>query len=133
MTTNTETKETIEKTTSCSGHVEPVVSEIYMTLDEELKAAGMLTVSELMAGQPLDGFQAHKNIDGLKDFSAWLDMRTKEMLRMKARLTLDGKDESELFEWVLGHCAILNEVRLNFNQAKQQTVSNPIMNSVVIN
>ena len=88
-----------------------------MTLDEELENAGMLTVSELMVGQPIDGFQTHKNINGLKDFSDWLEMRTKEMLSMKARLTLDGNDESELFEWVLGHCAILHETRLNFNAA----------------
>ena len=88
-----------------------------MTLDDELKAAGMLTVSELMAGQPLDGFVANTSVNDLTAFSEWLDMRSKEMLRMKARMTLDKKEGDDLYEWVLSHCAVLKEVRINFNIA----------------
>ena len=88
-----------------------------MTLDEELKAAGLLTVSELMQGQPVDGWVVNKETTDLSKFRDWLDMRTKEMLSMKARMTLDKKEESELFEWILAHCAVLHEVRLNFNAA----------------
>ena len=88
-----------------------------MTIDEELKAAGLLTISELMAGQPIDGWIVNKETTDLKGFSDWLDMRTREMMSMKARLILDKKDESELFEWILAHCAVLQEVRINFNAA----------------
>ena len=88
-----------------------------MSIDEELKEAGMLTVSELMAGQPIDGFKAHNGVTDLRKFGEWLDMRTKEMLGMRARMELDKKDDTELFEWVLSHCAILQEVRINFNVA----------------
>ena len=88
-----------------------------MDIDEELKANGMLTVSEIMAGQPLDGFQRHAGVKDIETFKQWLDLRTEEMLQMKARLTLDGKDESELFEWVYSHCAAFNEVRINLNAA----------------
>tara|TARA_R110000772_G_scaffold266786_2_gene389774 strand:- start:577 stop:855 length:279 start_codon:yes stop_codon:yes gene_type:complete len=88
-----------------------------MTIDEELKAAGMLTVEELMAGQPIDGFQTNKDVTDLGDFIMWLDMRSKEMLRMKARMILDKKDDNELYEWVLSHCAVFNEVRFNLDAA----------------
>ena len=86
-----------------------------MTLDEELKEAGLLTVSELMAGQPMDGFIAHKEVKDLSGFVSWLDMRSREMLSMKARMILDKKDDTELYEWVLSHCAVFNEVRVNLN------------------
>jgi hypothetical protein len=89
----------------------------YMTLDDELKSAGLLTVSELMNGQPIDGWVANKETTDLSKFSDWLDMRTKEMLSMKARMVLDKKEDGELFEWVLAHCAVLQEVRINFNAA----------------
>ncbi len=88
-----------------------------MSIDDELKAAGMLTVSELMEGHPLKGFLVHRGVNDLDKFSQWLDMRTKEMLDMKARMNLDKRDDGELFEWVLSHCAILQEVRINFNAA----------------
>lgn len=91
-----------------------------MTLDEELKAAGLLTVSELMQGQPIDGWIANKETTDLLKFSEWLDMRTKEMLSMKARMVLDKKEDNELFEWILAHCAVLSEVRINFNAAITQ-------------
>lgn len=86
-------------------------------IDEELKNAGLLTVSELMAGQPLDGFQKHAGVKDIESFKEWLDMRTEEMLRLKARLILDSKEDSDLFEWVHSHSAAFNEVRLNLNAA----------------
>jgi hypothetical protein len=88
-----------------------------MNIDDELKAAGLLTVSEIMKGQPIDGFQRHAGVKDIETFKQWLDMRTEEMLRIKARLTLDGKEDSEMFEWVYSHCAAFNEVRINLNAA----------------
>ena len=43
--------------------------------------------------------------------------RAKEMITMRARMELDKKDDTELFEWVLAHAAAFNEVRVNFNAA----------------
>jgi len=64
-----------------------------MSIDDELKAAGMLTVSELMEGHPLKGFLVHRGVNDIDKFSQWLDMRTKEMLDMKARMNLDKRDD----------------------------------------
>lgn len=86
-----------------------------MALDEELKAAGLLTIKEIMNGQPTDGFIAHAGVDNLESFSKWLNMRTEEMLKMKARMILDKREEEELFEWILSHCSAFNEVRVNLN------------------
>jgi len=88
-----------------------------MTLDEQLKASGMLTVKELMEGQPIDGFMINTGIKDLETFSDWLEMRTQEMLKIKARMILKNREDEDIYEWVLAHCAILNEVRLNFNAA----------------
>ena len=87
------------------------------TIDEQLKSAGMLTVQEIMAGGPIDGFMVNAGVNDLESFSKWLDMRTKEMLSMKAAMMLKNKAEGELFGWVLAHSAVLNEVRVNFNAA----------------
>ena len=95
-------------------------SKLRMTLDEELKAAGLLTVKELMNGQPMDGFMAHAGVTDFGAFSKWLNMRTEEMLKMKARMILDGKDDNDLYEWVLSHCSVFNEVRVNLNQVMKQ-------------
>jgi hypothetical protein len=86
-------------------------------LDKQLKDAGMLSVSELMNGSPIDGFQVHSGMNNLSKFSDWLDMRTKEMMRMKAGMELNKTDNNDLYEWVLSHVAVLNEVRVNFNAA----------------
>ena len=88
-----------------------------MNIDDELKAAGLLTVSEIMKGQPIDGFQRHTGVRDIKTFKEWLDLRVEEMLTMKARLTLDKKEDTELYEWVFSHCAAFNEVRINLNAA----------------
>ena len=99
-----------------------------MTLNEELKAAGLLSISELMNGQPTDAFQVHAGVNDLASFKQWLDMRTEEMLKMKARMMLDKREDSDLYEWVLSHCAVFNEVRVNLNAAVtsgQKYSSNP--------
>jgi len=88
-----------------------------MSLDDELKANGMLTVDELISGQPIDGFVANAGVVNLSTFVEWLDMRTKEMLTIKARMLLDKNDENDLFEWVLAHSAAFNEVRVNLKKA----------------
>ena len=86
-------------------------------IDEQLKAAGMLTVSELIAGQPIDGFFVNADMDSLEKFKYWLDSRANEIKRMKAKRVLAKKEDDELFEWVCAHDAAINEVRLNFNAA----------------
>ena len=88
-----------------------------MDIDDQLKKAGMLTVKELMNGAPLDGFQRHAGVKDLETFKQWLDMRTEEMLKLKAKMLLKKQDDTELFEWAFAHSAAFNEVRINLNAA----------------
>lgn len=87
-------------------------------LAQRMKAAGMLSVAELMAGQPLDGFQRHAGVHDLATFAQWLEMRRTECLKMHARFQLEGReDDDELYEWVIAHSAVFNEAHINFKAA----------------
>lgn len=88
-----------------------------MGLDERMKAAGMMPVSEMLERSPLGAFSAHTGVTDLDSFEQWLQMRREEFLRMQARMTLDGEEKDEMFEWVVAHSAVLGEVMANFRQA----------------
>ncbi|MEM0550473.1 MULTISPECIES: hypothetical protein [Aeromonas] len=81
-------------------------------LDRALSEMGMLTVTQMIHGQPL---MRHAGVCDLDTFKQWLTMRHEESLRMKAGLIVDGKEKSELFEWVMAHHAAFSEVLVNFN------------------
>lgn len=85
-------------------------------LDERMKAAGMLSIQDMLEKAPLGAFSAHAGVVDLESFEEWIQMRREEFLRMQARMTLD-KQEDEMFEWVLSHVAVLGEVMANFRQA----------------
>lgn len=85
-------------------------------LDREMVAMGMLPASQIINGQPL---LRHAGVRDLETFRRWLNMRHKELLRMKASMMVDGKEDSELFEWVMAHHAAFSEVLTNFNSIKE--------------
>ncbi|WNZ87595.1 hypothetical protein [Pseudomonas sp. P108] len=86
-------------------------------LTERMKAAGMMTAAEMMAGSPLDVFMRHAGVRDLDTFSQWLSMRREESVKLHARLVLEGREEDELFDWVLSHSAAFGEVLANFKAA----------------
>jgi hypothetical protein len=91
---------------------------IKTALDERLKAAGMLTVPEMMGVTPLTRWEVHAGMSSLDAFRDWLDRKAAEYLRMKAAYELGDKDKSDdLYEWVLAHSAVFSVVRANFRAA----------------
>jgi len=54
-----------------------------------------------------------------KAFSLGLGLpdNEEEFIRMQARMTLDGEEKDEMFEWVVAHNSVLGEVMANFRQA----------------
>lgn len=90
-------------------------------LEKRMKEAGMLSISEMLDNNPLGKFSVHAGVKDLKTFEKWLKMRHEEMLRMKIRMILDKKEDDDLFEWVLSHEAVFNEVRCNLREAKKET------------
>jgi hypothetical protein len=90
-------------------------------LPERMKAAGMFSIEQMLNPTPMDRLHAHAGVTDLKSFEEWLQMRRKEFITMQARMTLDGDDKIEMFEWVLAHNAVLSEVMANFRQATNKT------------
>jgi hypothetical protein len=95
-------------------------SEI-IELDKKMIAVGMIPLSQMLKSSPLGKYAVHKGVDNLALFEQWLDMRFKEMMKMKARMLLAKKEDDELFEWVLAHAAVLGEIRTQFNACKSNT------------
>lgn len=86
--------------------------------DERMKAAGMLSVAELLAGAPLDAFMKHAGVNDMATFADWLEMRRAECVRMHARYDLGERDNGDdLYEWTIAHAAVFNEVHVNFKAA----------------
>ena len=87
-------------------------------LDAEMKAAGMVPLSEMLANIPLARWMKHTGVTDLDSFEAWLKMRREEMLRMQAEMSLDKNESDEMFEWVVAHVAVFSEVLCNFQAAR---------------
>lgn len=83
-------------------------------LDKAMIEMGMLPASKMINGQTM---MRHAGVCDLSTFQQWLKMRHQEMLRMKAGMLVDGKQDSELFEWVMSYHAALSEVLVNFEFA----------------
>lgn len=89
-------------------------------LDVRMKAAGMIPLSELIAGgQPLDKWKAHTGIQNHDHFEEWLTRRYSEFMRMRAAYELGDKDKDDrLYEWVFAHSSALGEVLVNWRAMK---------------
>nr|WP_192963456.1 hypothetical protein [Pseudomonas fluorescens]CEK42291.1 hypothetical protein PQBR57_0338 [Pseudomonas fluorescens SBW25] len=91
------------------------------SLNERMKAAGMHTVPQVMAGTPIDAFIRHAGVTNLESFGEWLEMERAQFLKMQARFELAGKEKDGLYEWVMSHAAVLSAVMVNFKHASQLT------------
>lgn len=91
-------------------------------LDEKMKKAGMIPVSEILKNPPINRFIIHAGMDNLEFFREWLRMRYKEYLTMQAKMMLETSQEhDEMFEWVLAHSAVFGEVIANFDAAVKKS------------
>lgn len=88
-------------------------------LADRMRAAGMLTIDEMLSGAPLDRFIQHAGVTDLETFGQWLDMKCREFLSMQASRELERKQDDDLYEWVLAHAAVFQEARINFKAARQ--------------
>lgn len=91
-------------------------------LDQRMKDAGMLSVTELLAGAPLDSFVKHVGVKDLDTFAEWLEMRRAECLKQVARYDLgERKEGDDLYEWAIAHAAVFSEVHINFKAVHKTT------------
>lgn len=93
------------------------------SLDERMKAAGMIPLSDLLAGNtPLEKWMAHTGVRDLDSFEQWLQMRQREIGHLMAAYELGDKDKTdELYEWVHSHFAAFGEVAANFRAMKERS------------
>ncbi|MDW6020650.1 hypothetical protein SAZ10_02615 [Mesorhizobium sp. BAC0120] len=97
------------------------------SLDERMKAAGMIPLSDLLAGNtPLEKWMAHTGVRDLASFEEWLTMKHREFMTMRMSYELGDKDQSdELYEWVFAHAAAFGEVAANFRAMKERASRAP--------
>jgi len=88
-------------------------------IDERMKAAGMMSITEMLAKNSMDEWHANTGVRNLDDFENWIQMKRGEMLRLQASIELDGED-NDLYEWTIAHVAVLGEVMANFRQAMEK-------------
>jgi hypothetical protein len=94
-------------------------------LDQRMKAAGMIPLSGLLCGQPIDAFIRHAGVVDLKSFEQWLSMRHVETQAARARMDLEKKEGDELYEWTLAHAAVFHEVMVNYRAALKGAAGKP--------
>ncbi|WP_113154905.1 hypothetical protein [Nitratireductor sp. OM-1] len=104
------------------------VMEVDASLDQRMKAAGMIPLSDLLSGNtPLEKWMAHTGVCDLDTFEQWLLIRYREFMTMKVAYELGDKDEAdELYEWVLAHAGAFGEVVSNFRAMKEFLPASPV-------
>ena len=86
-------------------------------LDARMKAAGMMTVAEMIENPPLSKFHVHAGVSDLASFEEWLETKVADYTRQQAEIQLDNREDDELFEWVVAHSAVFLSVLINFRAA----------------
>ena len=86
-------------------------------LDARMKAAGMMTIPEMLENPPLTVFHVHAGVTDLASFERWLEMEWQSYMTQQAELQLDNREDDDLFEWVVAHSAVFSSVLINFRAA----------------
>lgn len=90
------------------------------SLDERMKEAGMIPLSEIKKNIPMEAIKRHAGVHNMDTFEKWLIMRYEECTEMHARFDLEKRHDDEMYEWVLAHSAAFSEVLANFRAAKEK-------------
>lgn len=100
----------------------PPVAGAVASLDERMKAAGMIPLSDLLAGNtPLERWMPHTSVRDLDSFERWLMRKHREYMTMRMGYELGDKGKGdELFEWILAHAGAFSEVVSNFRAMKER-------------
>lgn len=111
-----------QKMWNIAAHFERAIQDVEVvshpaSLDDRMKAAGMMSVSEMLERNALGKFSAHAAVTDLASFEQWVQMERQSFLYQQAEMTLSGKEKDEMFEWVIAHGAVLGVVMANFRQA----------------
>lgn len=79
-------------------------------LAEKMKAKGMLSIEEILAGNLMGVYSTHKAVTDLEGLLWWVESKHKEYLKMRLRYEVGGKERDDLYEWVLAHCGVFGTI-----------------------
>lgn len=102
----------------------PATVSVPDDIDTRMKNAGMLSASEIIAGQPIDAFMKHAGVVDLESLLKWAEMRRAEFLRMQAKYELGDNQKDDMYEWVISHVAAFSELHVNIRAAMLQGAEN---------
>lgn len=102
----------------------PATESVPDDIDTRMKNAGMLSASEIIAGQPIDAFMKHAGVVDLESLLKWAEMRRAEFLRMQAKYELGDNQKDDMYEWVISHVAAFSELHVNIRAAMLQGAEN---------
>lgn len=88
-----------------------------MTLDEQMKAAGMATIDEMVASLTDNPLLLQAEVVDLATFEEWLEAQYRHFLGMQARRQLEKQEDDEMFEWTLAHSALFGSVLAHYRKA----------------
>jgi predicted RNA-binding Zn-ribbon protein involved in translation (DUF1610 family) len=82
------------------------------SLDERMKAAGMIPLSELLKSNgAMEKWERHAGMKSFTDFVDWVHRKQREYMTMRMQYELGDKDKNDdLFQWVFAHAAVFNSV-----------------------
>lgn len=87
-------------------------------MDVRMKARGMIPLTQLLAGTPLDRWRAHTGVTNIKYFQQWAERKQEEYMKMRMRYEVGDKDkDDDMYEWIFAHAAVYGEVVVNLKQA----------------
>jgi len=82
--------------------------------DQELaaamKAKGMLSIDEILAGNLMGKFSTHCGVNTIEDLLWWVESKHKQYLKMRLEYEVGGKEKDDLYEWVFAHSGVFGTI-----------------------
>ena len=75
-----------------------------------MKAKGMLSIDEILAGNLMGIYSTHKHVTDLEGLLWWVESKHKEYFKMRLSYEVGGKEKDDLFEWVFAHSAVFSTI-----------------------
>lgn len=79
-------------------------------LSARMKAAGMLSLEEMLAGNIMGKLSTHVGVTDFSSLQEWAEKQHEKYVRMRMRYELGDEPEDDLYEWVLAHAAVFGTV-----------------------
>jgi hypothetical protein len=90
------------------------------TLDERMKAAGMISLDDMLNGKtPMEFWSRHTSVKDFDTFEAWMRMRYRELLSLKALYDLGEPDAYNLKQHIESSAGAFGEIMSNWRAAKE--------------